>query len=260
MAFRDEYDALEREFCQRAMKEGSSSWTLSIPKGRVDFVLVAMEPSTGGKDDTQEYPCKETVHSRSNHWLNFAYSFEDYIVHYTVEKYLCAEGEGYYLTDLAKGWMPVKCAERDRTERWEEWFPLLKQELQLVANRQASIVAVGRDVEKFLIKKMNDLPKGLTLRSRILHYSQNAVSYRTKKAEMHPERYGEFSKTVSFKDIEETIRRVEKRESKEKDGSGIASKPNEWKKEGLTESRKNLMFTYFVQFAEIREAAGLPPI
>ena len=94
------------------------------PSEPVDYVLVAMEPSTGvsgGHDGGDSRPA-----------LNFSWFVDDFILHYCVRRYLCRSGESYHLTDLSKGSTTVKDAGVRCRARYEHWYPLLRDELALL--------------------------------------------------------------------------------------------------------------------------------
>ena len=243
MSFSEKYAALEREFKAMVQKDNEEFCLKStylrnfVPEASVDFVLIAMEPSGS--------PIEFDPNAR-----NFAYSVEDFILHFCVKNYLCKGTATYHLTDLSKGMLPVKVAKDDREKRWKRWYPLLKEELELVAKPCAPIIAIGGQVEGFLKKK--NTPK---FAGRVLHYSKSASKYRKRIPCEHPDLYKKFAPTVSFDDITNTVKEVfspsdlnfhvEPTLKHLKSGSG------------LTDSRKHLMFTYKMRFAEIREKAGL---
>ena len=116
------------------------------PSGPVDYVLVAMEPSTGvsgGHDGGDSGPA-----------LNFSWSVDDFILHYCVRRYLCRSGESYHLTDLSKGSTTVKDAGVRRRAGYERWYPLLRDELALLNKAgRTRLITAGRVVEDFLSRK-----------------------------------------------------------------------------------------------------------
>ena len=243
MSFSEKYAALECEFKAMVQKDNKKFGLKStylrnfVPEASADFVLIAMEPSGS--------PIEFDPNAR-----NFAYSVEDFILHFCVKNYLCKGTETYHFTDLSKGMLPVKMAKGGSKKRWERWYPLLEKELELVAESCAPIIAIGGQVEEFLGGE-----KAPKIAGRVLHYSKSASKYRKRIPCEHPDLYKKFAPTVSFDDITKTVEEVfspsdlnfhvEPTLKHLKSGSG------------LTESRKHLMFTYKMQFAEIREQAGL---
>ena len=67
----------------------------------------------------------------------------------------------YHITDLSKGAMRVTDASSSlalRYERYKRWYPLLCEEIKLVARPNAPIIPVGHVVRDFLtVQKMLDL-------------------------------------------------------------------------------------------------------
>ena len=249
MTFQEQYRNLEDKFKEQVRKDRECYGTESeflpnlAPAGTVDFVLIAMEPSGGkSREEIENHP----EWSRKN----FSGSVEDFILHHSIRNYLCRGSESYYLTDLSKGSMPIKKADTRREERYERWYPLLKQEIELVANPCAPIIPIGNYVCKFLKEQEME-----NLQDRILHYSQSAGRGRQKLARLRPVEYQDFRETVSWCGIENTVRQV-------LNDAGMAKFIPRWldrfrRGSKLTESRRKLMFTYKVQFEQIREKAGL---
>lgn len=242
MSFATQYANLETAFKEQVEKDNSrfgikSSFLPNIPpEGPVDYVLIAMEPSFGGGSGER---------SSDDQTKNFSGSIEDFILHFCVENYLCASNRTYYLTDLSKGAMPVKIADSDRLLRYRQWYPLLERELNLVLKPDGIVIAVGNVVDSFL--REQELPQ---LAGKILHYSRSAARYRVNMPRRYPEPYSAFAPTVSWADIKHTVQRVmneagmplcEEQETLERLRNGSK----------LTESKKQLMFTYSCQFKEI---------
>ena len=239
MSFSEQYAALEGKFKEQVEKDnkdfGIDSCFLAnvAPKAPVDYVLVAMEPSRPANIDSIK---------------NFAVSVEDFILHFCASEYLCKGESTYHTTDLSKGAMRVTDASSSpalRYERYKRWYPLLCEEIELVARPNAPIIPVGYMVRDFLcVQKMPRLEK------EILHYSQSAVSHRPKMKRCYPDRYAKFKDTVDMSHIEATVKRV--MEGAEL-GPGEPEKTLKRLQRGkkLTKSRKQLMFTYKCQFEKI---------
>ena len=249
MSFSEQYAALEGKFKEQVEKDnedlGIESCFLAnvAPKAQVDYVLVAMEPSRPANIDSIK---------------NFAVSVEDFILHFCAKEYLC-KGEcerTYHITDLSKGAMRVTDASSSpalRYERYKRWYPLLCEEIKLVARPNAPIIPVGHVVRDFLtVQKMSDL------KDEILHYSQSAGPHRTKMPKRYPEQFSEFKDTVDLSDIKKAAKRV-------LGEAGLG--PDEPQKtlkrlqrgKGLMKSRKQLMFTYKCQFEKILEGTAQSP-
>ncbi len=260
MAFRDDYWALERKFIGQVEKDrrcgAESSFVHNIePSGPVDFVLIAMEPSTGvpGAADPPS-----TGASKKN--INFLWSAEDFIFHYCVRKYLCGSGQTYHLTDLSKGSMTVKDAGAEREGRYKTWFPLLEEELCLVGKPgKTRVIAVGNVVWNFL--KDKGLCRSI---QSVLHYTRTAAPHRRRKVdECWTARCGkeasgkwrphfdEFCRGLDEKEFEATVRSV--LEEASMDENAIRHRlMGPGSKSGLTHSRKMLMFYYKLRFEELR--------
>ena len=241
MSFSEQYAALECKFKEQVKKDnedfGIESYFLAnvAPKAPVDYVLVAMEPSLPANIDSIK---------------NFAVSIEDFILHFCVNKYLC-KGEcerTYHLTDLSKGAMLVSDASSSpalRYERYKRWYPLLCEEIELVARPNAPIIPVGYVVRDFLcVQNMEHL------KDEILHYSQSAARHRTKMPKRYPKQFSTFKTTVDMSHIKKTVRRVmEEAELGPCEPEKTLKRLQRGKK--LTKSRKQLMFTYKCQFEKI---------
>ena len=240
MSFSEQYAALECKFKEQVEKDnedfGIENCFLAnvAPQGPVDYVLIAMEPS---------------LPANIANIKNFAVSIEDFILHFCASKYLCKGTPTYHITDLSKGAMRVTDASSSpalRYERYKRWYPLLCEEIKLVARPNAVVIAIGTPVERFLRKQQ--FPGQLA--GRILHYSWSASRYRPNMAKRHPEQFSEFKKTVEMSHMKTTIKRV-------MEGAELGPcEPEKTLKRlqsgsGLTKSRKQLMFTYKCQFEKL---------
>lgn len=247
MTFQQRYAALEDKFKAQIEKDNEyfewkgkqrSYYLPNIePDGKVEFVLVAMEPS-GFADESDPSLCRDKpVCPR-----NFSCSVEDFILHFCIREYLCADGQTYHITDIAKGGMSTQQARGSSGERWERWYPWLCQELKLVAKPGALVIAVGKGVGDFL--KGRRTPN---FRGSLLHFSNNANIARTIAPQLLCEQYREFSTNLRWDDVVHNARDVMKGEEFNK----WRSRTLQRLKRGETESRKMLMFTYKCQFAAI---------
>ena len=241
----DGYKALEKKFKQQ-VKCDRSEFGIDIryvhniePRTKVDYVLIAKEPSTGtgGKEDESD---------RTQIPRNFAWSVEDFILHYCVRKYLCPNGETYHITDLAKGGMPTSYAHEYGPSIYERWRCLLREELRLLAKPEGTgVIAVGKVAAKFL--------SGMGLCTSvggILHYSRQAAAHRTTRIKPWCDEFPEFSRTFD-KDaltrcIEDVLRDADM-------DSYIGYRPEGKSDFNLTESRKKLIFLYKKCFKALRE-------
>ena len=229
MAFEQAYAKLEDKFRLKvAMDEerwGIDSVYLPtvMPSGPVDYVLVAMEPSMGGKS-------KDEVQKQVDDGLrNFCNSTEDFILHFCARNYLCRDGETYHVTDLAKGAMPTTVKAAGNAGKYEDWYLLFEKELELIAKPGARIISIGKPVERFL--------SGKGLRGHvgtILHYSPQAASHRGRAIVGREAEYTQFASFIH-----------------------VLPQGSSWSepKEAipLSESRRQLAFAYKVCFEHLRD-------
>ena len=247
-SFQEEYQALEGDFRARVDKDNAYHGAQSVylpnlaPQRPVDFVLVAMEPSTGGG-------AGELKKGKAFSPKNFSGSVEDFILHFCIREYLCGSGRTYHLTDLSKGAMLTRHAADKPEERYRRWYPLLKKELKLVAKPNAPIIAIGNVVHGFLTSQ------GMSgLMGPILHYARTAAGARKKVPACHPQQYCDFHTTVDWNNIEETVRHVMEENDLRPYIDGTMNRLRRGQQ--LTASRKKLLFTYKIQFDKILADAG----
>src|SRR5271165_6026615 len=110
------------------------------PECPVHYVLICMEPSLG-RCSADQLSSKVEEGFR-----NFLFSIEDFIFHFCVRRYLCGPAQRYHITDVSKGAMLVDRANLARSRRYDRWYPLLKEEIDVVAAPNAAFVAVGKAV------------------------------------------------------------------------------------------------------------------
>ena len=247
MTFQERYAALEDKFKAQIKEDNkcfgwkgkqNSYYLPNIePDGKVDFVLVGMEPS-GSAEESDPSVCREKPVCPKN----FSCSVEDFILHLCIREYLCSDGQKYHITDIAKGGMSTRQARETAGQRWEKWYPLLCQELELVAKPGAPVIAVGKGVGDFL--KGKHTPH---FKRSLLHFSNNANIARIIAPQLLYEQYKEFSTTLRWDDVVQNASDIMKDEKFDKWPAGTLQRL----KGGETESRKMLMFTYKCQFAAI---------
>ena len=239
--FKSSYRRLEVAFRSQAQSDGAVYLPNPRPIRPVDFVFVAMEPSLGGWAGGSPDVGRRMVEEG---YLNFMYDYEGFILHHAARHYACGPGETYHITDISKGAMPVKDAGIARTERYDRWYPLLADELQLVCREGATIYAIGNPVSDFLTSK------GMDPADVLLHYSQVAASFRKRAALERPDDFVKFSSSIHHDEIVVTARQV-------MDESGFPARFQDQvlarlRKAGLTESRKHLLFTYQTTLSRYR--------
>ena len=238
MTFSQAYAELEHRFKMRVKTDNEGIFLPNIkPQGQVDFVLIGMEPSLGKWASNLD----EARTKIERGFKNFAFSIEDFILHFCVKDYLCKGNATYYITDLSKSAMIVSTAALSCQDRYEGWYPLLEEELQAVAKPETAKISIGEKTGDFLSKK------GLSGHvGTILHYSPQAAKYRGKESRCRQDLYREFSSKVSLSDIERTAEDVL---AQAEMGSFVNDTLKRLRRgKGLTDSRKRLMFDYKTKF------------
>ena len=108
---RDNFAKLECCFKQQVIQDNKTWESIYlpnpiIPKTKVNYVLIGMEPSLGAwtkKESNGKNRIKMAQNMIDGGFKNFAFSIEDFIVHYSIKHYLCLDKQEYYITDLSKG-------------------------------------------------------------------------------------------------------------------------------------------------------------
>ena len=207
------------------------------PLGPVEYVFVCMEPSLGRW-------ARSTDEARSKveaGFQNFISSIEDFILHFCIQQYLCEPTQRYHITDLSKGAMLVKRAGVARTQRYDRWYGLLVEELDLVATSGAGVFAVGNAVAQHLERRALPMPF-----TKVIHYSGLAARARAAGIVGHEDRFEALRSSVSLARVLATAEDVLM-------GSAApASFRNETlarlAKSQLSESRQQLIFNYKLAF------------
>lgn len=137
--------------------------------------------------------------------------------------------------------MLVNRAALARVERYDRWYALLQQEIDLCANPRAGIVAVGKHVAEHLARRGFRRPF-----TRVIHYSSQAVSARKAGIVGREDSFQAFRGSVSLEDLVATA----------EDALRTAHVPSEIHDETLsrlaksqrTTSREQLVFNYKLAF------------
>ncbi|MCK6684524.1 MAG: hypothetical protein L6R30_19155 [Thermoanaerobaculia bacterium] len=164
-AFQLAYKELETRMRELAEADGDIFLPNPPPEGPADFVLICMEPSLGRWADSPDVARTRVAEG----FRNFLSSAEDFILHFCARNYLCRPGQQYFITDLSKGAMLVAAAQAERVSRYDRWYPLLLDELRLVARPGSTIVAVGSAVAGHLRRMGFSRPF-----KPVIHYSGQA--------------------------------------------------------------------------------------
>ena len=200
----ERYENAQTQWRQLAIKRERQYLKYLAPRSRVDFVLVGKMPSIDEKAaaDTPygDYPDIPPP------GYNLLISIGDLILNYGAHRHLCRPGERYYLTDLGKGALPPKDA-KDKTQREEftAWYPVLLDELELVAKPEATVVPIGSATGNFL-EAQPDFPYRLTM--PILHWSRAAVSAAKMASSLFPREWDEYRRNTSWEDLRSSTEEI----------------------------------------------------
>ena len=211
------------------------------PAGPVQYVLICMEPSLGRWARSAEQ-ARSKVEAG---FRNFLFSIEDFILHFCAQRYLCEPAERYHITDLSKGAMLVDRAGLTRDQRYDRWYGLLQEEIDLVATPNAGIVTVGNVVSRNLVRR--SFPRPII---RVIHYSGQAARARSAGIVGREGSFQAFRDSVTLEDVVATAEGVLR----------SARVPTEFRDETLarlvrsklTTSRQQLIFNYKVAFESMR--------
>lgn len=220
------------------------------PSGLVEYVFICMEPSLGRWARSPD-EAKTRVEAG---FRNFVSSLEDFILHFCIRQYLCQPAERYHITDLSKGAMLVERATIDRSRRYDRWYGLLVEELDLVATPGAGIFAAGNAVAWHLTRR--EFPRPVT---QVIHYSGQAARARTAAIAGHENDFEKFRNSVSHELLFATARDVltESVPANLRDQTLSRLARSE-----LTLSRQRLIFSYKLAFEAHKRrqtAARRPP-
>jgi hypothetical protein len=202
------------------------------PQGPVEYVFVAMEPSLRGSVAQQRARIEAGVRNFTTDWGP----------HFAARWFL---GPSYYITDLAKGGMSVARAKVDRIRRYDRWYPLLLEELDLVAAPDAKFFAFGDQVYGYL--KQHPFPYPLM---PLLHYSSQAAAHRDEGIRGHEIEFQEFKSSVTPERVlsaaEETLAAAGAPQWQRKQALARLAET------GLSESLLKLIFNYKLAFEGVR--------
>ena len=194
---REQYENLQSRWRQLAIVHGHQYLQYLAPRARVDFVLVGKMTSIGEKD-ADEIPPGEFP-DIAPPGFNLLNSIGDLILNYGAHRHLCQPGERYYLTDLGKCAIPPKHAKgKLQKEEFTAWYPMLLEELKLVAKPEATVIPVGSAAGDFL-KAQPHFPYRLT--TPILHWSTAAVSAAKMASSLFPREWDEYRRSTSWEDL-----------------------------------------------------------
>ncbi len=189
--FASRYRDLELRMKARAEADGDIFLPNPAPSGPVDYALVCMEPSLGRWAATPGVASERIAAG----FRNFIYSLEDFILHYCASRFLCADEQRYFVTDVSKGAMLVNWAAKERAERYSRWHDLLADELGLLLRPSGRVIAVGNAVARHF------RDHGVREFSTIMHYSGQAAAGRNAAIVGREEEFGAYRDSVTLEDV-----------------------------------------------------------
>jgi hypothetical protein len=141
--------------------------------------------------------------------------------------------------------MPVDRANLARRPRYDNWYTLLQEEIELCAGPTAGIIAVGKAVSQHLTRLRFARPF-----KPIIHYSGQAARARGAGLKGREDSFREFNGSVSLEDIAATMKDVlEDAHVPPAIRNDILARLT---KTRLTTSRQQLIFNYKVAFESMR--------
>ncbi len=207
------------------------------PKSHVDFIFVAMEPSFGAWANNED----EAQEKIDSGFRNFIDSWDVMAFHYCISNYL---SKSYYITDISKAAMKVRDATINRDWIYIKWKDLLNEEIDIIASCNCKLIPVGDKANDFISEHLSKY----RILNKILHYSVTAAKYRKNEPVAYPTHYVDFKNTINEKLFMMNVKNIIKEyEIPESTLKGI-KKGLERNEPSLTESRKQLMFTYYNAF------------
>jgi hypothetical protein len=239
--FLAKYRALEARMKNLAEADGHVFVPNPEPVGPVEYVVICMEPSFGRwARNLEDGRTKVDAGFR-----NFIASMETSILRFCIQQYLGASPQRYHITDLSKGAMRVTQASVARTERYDRWYGLLKEELDLVTLPHTRI---GTVVTEYLRRRPFPRPWPLT---PVIHYSPLAAQARAAGIVGHEEQFATFRGSVSLTHVRATTEAVLTAFAM---GAWFRDETlAQLEKSQLSESQQQLIFNYKLAFEAMTE-------
>jgi hypothetical protein len=172
---------------------------------------------------------------------------EDFLFQYSIATFL---SRSYYITDISKIAMKVEYAIKLRRNLYPMWISLLKEEIEVFGKLNAKIYFVGEEVGN---KLQNHIPHE-KIAGTIIHYSSQAAKKRKELAKKHPNQFNDFCKRTEI-DSEHILNlankllrmKIRNKQLRQEIINRLSRKGN-----FLTDSRKELLFTYYMIFTNTR--------
>ena len=216
------------------------------PNENVDYIFITMEPSFG-KWARTEKNAKEMINKG---FRNFLWSKDDFIFHFSIYYFL---SKNYYITDISKVAVLTTTANETRGDVYQLWTKHLLREIDIIGGKGSKIFYVGNIVEKYLKNEIRDKH----MAGKIIHYSVNAGKKRKEARKQDPDAYTKFftekKEIISEEKIFEFAENL-LRDSIDNDNLINSILERLKKNTFLTESRKELMFTYYLTFSAYYKA------
>lgn len=220
-----------------------------LPLKPVPYIVVSAEPSLGFAKDKSDWGVEAMV---AGGYRNFMHSWEDFILHHCLKKKL----RNYYATSISKAALDAQNSDHWRDVFLKASLPTFLHEVELLSTPDAVILPLGNRTAQFLAEV--DVPR--TVAKPLIHFSRTASRWRSRLPEAHPEAYQTFAKDLEpiqlIRSADHTLMTLYQMEA------SIFGTPVPYdliqnrldylrdSKAGLSESRKQLIFTYFMQLDE----------
>jgi len=219
------------------------------PGHKVDYVFIGSEPSLGLWGPTLE----EAQNKIDMNFKNFSWSMGDFVLHYAIREYLCANsGRSYYITDLSKGAMSIRDAGEKATDRYTQWLPLLIDEFKLFTKDTTVFISIGNVARNFLKRRYGRKKSKQEMSiEQIPHYSVMFKQIRWGKSIIGREdEFNKFQGTINEQDIINVANDFMEEcgtheQLKNRIKANIVSKFDDW--------YKKLLFDYKIAFHYINE-------
>ena len=259
MTFNKRYDQLEQRFITEVElqnRRNDDIWCYPHylpnlkPEGPVDFILVAQQPSMGMPFHAP-HRCPGIVSPVPN----FAMAFGDFFLHACIRRYLCQGPFTYHLTDLSKAASPVGAV-----LQYELWYPLLAEELGLLAKDWTRVLGIGGSAHAYLSKRSSELHAhtGVDYVYGVPHFATQGIGTWRRIAQANHVNYKRFREShhvLTRNEIDSAIRAVLKDHTE-----GAEWTVRRLANQTLTEDYYKLMYCYAVRFERLVNREPDPPL